>query len=123
MNAITTKHALDFMAMPWYNDLVPNNDGIMVFEVGTCHGQYLVSKEGLEIISITNDMPGNGHLEDVFEWFEFAAKQQGIDLYIRAFLNPQFKIHCIEKRGFRKFGTTDVMKKLKDLGKNKVKIL
>jgi hypothetical protein len=101
-NAITTEHKLDFMATVWHRD-----PGIMVFKVGTCHGQYVFSDQGLEIISIINDKPGNGHLNDVFQWFEYAARVQKLNLLIRAFMNNRFKKHCIKKRGFKAIPKTD----------------
>lgn len=105
MNAIQTKHNLDFEAREW-----PRDKRVMEFKVGTCHGQYAIVDKKLTIISIINDTPGNGHLEDVFEWFEFAAKAQGVDLMIAEFMNDRFKKHCIEKRGYRPFGNDNVIK-------------
>ncbi len=45
-------------------------------------------------------MPGNGHLEDVFEWFEYACIRDCKGLIIREFFNDRFYNHCIEKREF-----------------------
>lgn len=70
----------------------------------------MFTKDGLEIISIINNEKGNGHLEDVFEWFEYAARTQKLKLWIRAFMNDRFKKHCIEKRGFKASGDEDVVK-------------
>jgi hypothetical protein len=47
-----------------------------------------------------NDRPGNGHLEDMFEWFEHSCKRDNKALVIAEFFNERFKKHCIEKRGF-----------------------
>ena len=99
-NAINTKHNLDFLAKPWERD-----ESIVVYKVGTCHGQYTFTKKGIELISVINDSPHNGHLNDVFEWFEYAAKTQNLNLYIRGFLNNRFRNHCITKRGFSKLPT------------------
>ena len=64
-----------------------------------------------EIISVINDKRGNGHLDDVFQWFEYAAKRDGRALKILEFFNGEFKRHCIEKRGFISIpGTDDVIK-------------
>jgi hypothetical protein len=109
MNAIQTTHNLDFGACPWPLDLT--EAGIMAYRIGTCHGIYQFDDDGISIIAIHNDTPGNGHLEDVFQWFEFSAQAQKKDLYIRRFFNPQFKQHCITKRGFREHGQDDVFKK------------
>ena len=105
-NAIKTTHDLDFEACPW-----PRDKSIMLFKIGSCHGQYVFSDMGLEIISIINNTPGNGHLNDVFEWFEYAAKAQGLKLIIREFFNARFKMHCILKRGYSDIaGMNSVMK-------------
>lgn len=106
MNAIQTKHNLDFEARQWHRD-----KRVMEFKVGTCHGLYNFQGGRMVIISIVNDSPGNGHLEDVFEWFEFAAKAQGVDLMIAEFMNDRFKKHCIEKRGYKPLGSENVIKK------------
>lgn len=106
MNAIKTKHNLDFEAVPW-----PRNPFIIVFRVGTCHGQYDMDDKQLRLISVINESQGNGHLEDVFEWFEYASKVNELDFIICEFFNERFKRHCIEKRGFRELpGTNDLIK-------------
>lgn len=97
-NAVDTKHHLNFEATPW-----PRDNRIMAYRVGTCHGQYSFMDGSLVLISIVNESPGNGHLEDVFEWFEYAAKAQRIPLVIAEFFNYRFKKHCIEKRGFLEY--------------------
>ena len=106
MNAIKTTHNLDFEARPWFRD-----KRVTEFKVGTCHGQYAFVEGKLTMISVINDKPGNGHLDDVFEWFEFAAEAQGVDFMIAEFMNPRFKKHCIKKRGFIPFGKDNVIKK------------
>jgi hypothetical protein len=109
MNAIQTKHNLDFEACPW-----PRDPSITLFKVGTCHGQYMVNDIGLHLISVINDDPGNGHLEDVFEWFEYSAKTNKLNLFIREFFNDRFKKHCIEKRGYAELGSDNVFKSFTD---------
>lgn len=107
MNAITTKHNLDFLATHWHRD-----PRVMVYKVGTCSGQYQFIDGKLVLISVINDQPGNGHLDDVFEWFEFAARSQHVPLVIAEFFNDRFKKHCIDKRGFKQIpGTDNVIKK------------
>jgi len=51
-------------------------------------------------MSVMNESSGNGHLEDVFEWFEHSCKRDKKALMILEFFNDRFKKHCIEKRGF-----------------------
>jgi hypothetical protein len=108
MNAIETTHKLDFEACPW-----PISPDQTAYRIGTCHGIYYFSDEGINLIVIHNDNPGNGHLEDVFEWFEYACRAQGCDLYIRSFFNKRFKKHCIEERGFQSINDVDVVKRFK----------
>lgn len=58
-----------------------------------------------------NKEPGNGHLTDVFEWFEYSCKQDKKILLVREFFNDEFYKHCIEKRGFVQVpNTKDLMK-------------
>jgi hypothetical protein len=117
MNALKTTHDLDFLAAPWTHPLLPESvtDGVMAFIVGTCDEQYQLTKHGLEIVSVRNSVPGNGHLDDVFEWFEWSAKGNTQALYIRSFFNKRFKKHCIEKRGYTACGNNDVVKQWKEL--------
>lgn len=122
MNAIQTSHNLDFESREWKpNDPVsrsfallnPNN--IQEFRVGTCYGQWFYnSKVGacLCILSIINDSPGNGHLNDVFEWFQYSAKKYKQPLMILELMNERFKRHCIEKRGFIPMPGTDHLIKI-----------
>src|SRR5687768_2146489 len=106
MNAIKTTHNLDFKATPWHR-----NPKIMLFKIGTCHGQYYNTELTWNVISITNDHPGNGHLDDFFQWFEYACKRDDRIFVIEEFLNERFRQHCIDKRGFIAIpGTNNVAK-------------
>lgn len=106
INAITTAHNLDFEACPWHR-----NPSIQLFRIGTCEGQWLCTDLAFCIMSVINNEPGNGHLNDVFEWFEYACKRDGKALMILEFMNDRFKKHCIEKRNFTPIpGTDDVIK-------------
>ena len=105
-NAIKTKHNLDFEACPW--DLNPM---FMLYRVGTVRGQWFSTEHAYIVVSFINDVPGNGHLDDVFEWFEFSCKRDNKALMIMEFMNDRFKKHCIEKRGFTPIpGKDDVIK-------------
>lgn len=106
MKALTTSHNLDFEACRW-----PRNEAIQLFKIGTCEGQWMSTDMAFVIISIINNEPANGHLDDVFEWFEFACKRDKKALMIMEFMNDRFKKHCIEKRGFIAIpGKDDVIK-------------
>jgi hypothetical protein len=97
MNAIKTTHNLDFQVAPWARD---PSGAIQLFKIGTCHGQWYTHGPAFVILSIVNDSPGNGHLDDVFQWFEYACKRDKYALVIDELMNERFKKHCIEKRGF-----------------------
>ena len=63
-----TTHNLDFLQAD--NTLTGNP----YFKVGTCHGQYSVDDNGNYcIINVINEKKGNGHFNDVLEWFESSA--------------------------------------------------
>lgn len=108
-NAIRTKHNLDFEVKPFHIQIegTPAN---ICFRVGTCRGMYAINQTSIDIIAIENHAKGNGHLDDVFEWFEFSCKQNKLNLRIMEFLNKRFKKHLILKRGFQKQGTNNVIK-------------
>lgn len=96
MNAITTKHNLDFEACAW-----PINPNIQLFRIGSCEGQWQFSGSSYDIIAVINNKPGNGHLDDVFEWFEYSCKRDGVHLRVMELMNDKFKTHLINKRGFK----------------------
>lgn len=113
-NSFKTTHDLVFEAAPWTNALDPS-DNWMVFRVGTCEGVWRSSDDNYSILAITNKEPGNGHFEDVLEWFENSCKRDGKNLMILEVWNDKFKKHLIEKRGFRVVPMTNhVVKDFKD---------
>lgn len=119
MNAIVTKHKLDFFAAPYKKGslasiFISEFEGppVIAFKVGTCEGIYQVSETSYDIIAITNEEPGNGHFDDVLEWFEFSCKRDKKDLRFMEILNPKFGIHLCEKRGFVRV-KNNALKKIK----------
>jgi len=100
-----TKHSLEFEAAPW-----PRNESIMLFRIGTCEGQWFVTENAYCIISILNSKPGNGHLQDVFEWFENSCKRDKRALIVLECMNENFRQHLLTKRGFKDMGRTNVIK-------------
>jgi len=101
-----TMHSLPFESRPWVCD-----PSIQEFRIGTCKGQWNTGIGCYCIISIINDQPGNGHLDDVFQWFENSCKRDGYALKIFEFFNQPFYEHCIKKRGFQPIpGTKDLVK-------------
>ena len=61
MNALITKHKLDFLAAPYRKGMLASiflsdmdDSGIVAFKVGTCEGIYQVSETSYDIIAIIN---------------------------------------------------------------------
>jgi len=91
---LITSHQLPFQVgkEKWF--------GHSVYRIGTCHGQWGDTWDSFYILSVMNDEPGNGHLQDVFEWFEFSCKKYGKNLLVLACWNKEFYQHLLVKRGF-----------------------
>ena len=105
-NDFKTTHNLIFWSAPWDRDPT-----IQVFKIGTCKGQWIATDFTYDIISVINETPGNGHLEDVFEFFERSCRRDKRALRIREFFNEPFRQHCINKRGFVPVvGSSDLIK-------------
>lgn len=104
-NEVSTTHKLDFKCRPWHFD-----DGYVNFRVGTCGGLYRCDGNVFRILAIDNKEPGNGHFEDVLQWFEHSCKRDGYSLQFMEIMNPRFKKHLIEKRGFADIGNNGVQK-------------
>lgn len=92
---IISTHDLMFEVAPW-----PMDEQWMCFRVGTCHGMWRSTAKTYDILAINNDVPGNGHLEDVFEWFEASCIRDEKDLRIMEIWNDSFGVHLQNKRGF-----------------------
>lgn len=109
-----TSHKLDFLAAPWVPifEFVNQDQTWYLFKVGTCHGLWCKTDSAYEILAVKNDLPGNGHLQDVFEWFENSCKRDKVDLIVREIWNLEFKRHLLTKRGFVLLGKDDAIKKI-----------
>ncbi len=102
-NAVVTTHKLDFeVSDSPYVKCFPDWAKLdhKLFRVGTCDGQWTSTEDSFVIISIANRKPGNGHLNDVFEWFEWSCRTAGKNLLVVELLNDSFYRHLIKKRGF-----------------------
>lgn len=105
MSDFKSTHDLPFEAAPWHGD--PN---VMLFRVGTCEGQWQpFGRSSYAIISVINSNPGNGHFEDVLEWFQYSCMRDKRHLLILAVINQNLKKHLIERRGFREFGLDNLV--------------
>ena len=89
-------HSLDFMGTPWHRDPT-----MMAFRVGTCHGLYYPTEKEYVILAIENNEPGNGHFEDVLEWFENSCRRDKKNLGFNQVMNKRLMAHLVTKRGFR----------------------
>lgn len=110
-NAVETTHNLDFeirecRTNKYIKMFNMDDDGPewMEFRIGTCYGQWRCNPPYYQILCIINEDPGNGHLEDVFEWFYHSCRRDRMGLMIMDFFNDSFKDHCINARGFTGFG-------------------
>lgn len=101
---LTTTHKLQFEVAP------PPFGDFMLFRVGSCHGQWRSTPTTYDILSIINNDKHNGHLDDVFEWFEFCAKRDNLNLRVLQTWNKRFRNHLINKRGFKVIDSLNLIK-------------
>jgi len=99
MELFVTTHQLQFLVRP-LPPIMGGDDGWMEFKVGTVTGQWKDTSENYVILSFNNRCKGNGHLDDVFEWFEHSCKRDNRNLLIEEIINPHFYKHLTDKRGF-----------------------
>lgn len=92
-------HKLDFEICPW-----EVSKEFMRFRIGTCDGLWRSTKDSFDILAISNSSPGNGHLEDVFDWFYNSCRRDKRNLRILELWNDNFKQHLINKKGFTLIG-------------------
>jgi len=114
MNALITKHKLDFEAAPW-KCMGSIDENFVKFRIGTCEGLWTTTERTFDILAVTNDEPGNGHFDDVLQWFEYACKRDQKDFRILEVWNKAFKKHLLTKRGFKPEGLDHVVKKFKNI--------
>lgn len=93
-----SSHNLDFEIAEWHTP------GYTRFRVGTCEGLWSCNKTHYILVSVVNNVPGNGHLDDVFEWFENSCKRDKKKFMIAELMNDRFKQHLVAKRGFTDIG-------------------
>lgn len=112
MNAVETTHHLDFESCPWESSLGVD-ENFHRFRIGTCEGLWQSTENSYDILAITNTIPGNGHFEDVLQWFEHSCRRDRKHLKVLEIMNVPFRKHLIVKRGFKPLGLSDVIKKYK----------
>lgn len=91
-------HKLDFLSAHWSNPF--NSEGWQVFKIGTCDGQWVATKDTYDILTVINQSPGNGHFNDVIEWFENSCKRDKKSLRILEVWNTKLALHLVTKKGF-----------------------
>ncbi len=128
-----TTHKLPFEVADWdpnkskiskFLNLSFDTSAFLQFKVGTVYGLWSSTSESYIILSIYNEEPGNGHFEDVLQWFYYSCVRDKKHLRIEELMNDDFARHLREERGFAILATTavkfwDSMKKdLKELGEH-----
>jgi hypothetical protein len=99
-------HDLQFMACPWHR-----SPEFIAYKIGTCSGIYSSTPVTYDIVAVVNDEPGNGHFEDVLEWFEQSCRRDRRDLRFMEILNEQLREHLVNKRGFTHEGKNNLIKR------------
>jgi hypothetical protein len=105
-----TSHNLPFEVAPYRHPLINDGRDWMAFRVGTCEGLWASVGDAYEILAVKNSNPGNGHFNDVLQWFENSCKRDKKALRIMEVMNESFLKHLVEKRGFEALGD-DAIKK------------
>lgn len=104
-------HNLDFEVAEWEYNILKDDADWCRFRIGTCEGVWCSRDSSYDILSIHNNDKGNGHLKDVFEWFEQSCIRDGKDFRILEVWNIMFKQHLLNKQGFITQGRDNVIKK------------
>lgn len=106
----TSTHNLDFEVGPW------PFSGYKRFRVGTVEGLWGNDEKHFIILALDNSNPGNGHFDDVLEWFEYSCRREAKDLMVDECWNEDLKEHLIKKRGFKPVdGRNAVVKDVRDM--------
>ena len=111
--AFVSTHKLEFEVAPFKYNL--SNPPFMRFRIGQCSGIYRSNDGNYEILGVHNNTPGNGHFEDVLDWFYMSCKRDKQNLVILELINNRFKKHLIDKRGFVLTNETTAVKFYKDM--------
>jgi len=107
-----TVHNLDFEACD-YESMLGVDENFLRFRIGTCEGLWQSTDKTYDILAITNSLPGNGHVEDVLQWFENSCKRDKKNFRFLECWNKPFKMHLTRKRGFSLEGKENVIKNYK----------
>lgn len=72
-----------------------------LFRVGTCEGMWRATENSYDILAITNNVKGNGHFNDVLEWFENSCKRDCKSLRVLEIWNKSLYSHLTREKGFK----------------------
>lgn len=112
-----TTHELPFEVADWdpnessiakFLDIEIDTSVFLQFKVGTVYGLWTATSDCYIILSIYNEEPGNGHFEDVLDWFYYSCVRDKKHLRIEELINEEFTRHLREERGFAILATTAV---------------
>ena len=87
-----------------------------LFRMGTMHGQWRETPDHIEILSLSNDSPGNGEFDQLMRYFEDKCIEVQKNLKILCIWNDRFYLHLIHRRGFEKQGKQNVVKSYTQMG-------
>lgn len=102
-------HKLEFFAAAWADP------EFTCFKIGTCQGLYVSTSETYDIIAVVNNEPGNGHFQDVIDWFENSCLRDKKSLRFMEMMNDEFRKHLVLKRGYKPEGENNLIKTFKKI--------
>lgn len=105
MSNYVSRNGLAFEVAPW-----EFGEEYQRFRIGTVTGLWGSNDQAYLILALQNDNPGNGHLEDLFDWFYQSCRRDQKDLIIQEVWNAGLREHLIKKRGFKPKGKEDLIK-------------
>lgn len=91
-------HKLKFKTAPHLIGGAPT--GMEKFIVGTCHGLWVQHNLSVDMWAVINEKPGNGHMDDVIEWFFQIAKAGNVPIRVMDISNKTFYDELVEKWKF-----------------------
>ena len=69
------------------------------FVFGTCHGQF-IDRDSLDLLTVINEEPGNGHFVILIEVFEKIASETNRDFRVIEIWNDGLK-EWLRRRGYK----------------------
>lgn len=118
MDEFKTIHDLPFEVANWEPiPGFPAAKDFKRFRVGTCTGLWSSDEFSYSILAIDNSEKGNGHFEDVLQWFYNSCVRDKKKFMILEVWNSKLKKHLITKRGFKPNGLDNVELSYKQIKK------